>query len=68
MPSSTLEGKTSDQLLIIGELTRRTGVATPTLRYDEELGLLPTTESRNPYESGRKPESVHREHTRPDRR
>jgi DNA-binding transcriptional MerR regulator len=43
----------SDQLQTLGKLTRRTGVATPTLRYDEELGLLPTTESRNPYDSGR---------------
>jgi DNA-binding transcriptional MerR regulator len=32
----------SDQLLTIGELARRTGVATSTLRYYEELGLLPT--------------------------
>jgi hypothetical protein len=63
MPSSALEVKMSDQLLPIGELARRTGVATPTLRYYEELGLLPTTESRNAYESRRKPESVHREHT-----
>jgi DNA-binding transcriptional MerR regulator len=32
----------SDQLLTIGELARRVGVATSTLRYYEELGLLPT--------------------------
>jgi MerR family redox-sensitive transcriptional activator SoxR len=31
----------SDQLLTIGELARRTGVATSALRYYEELGLLP---------------------------
>ena len=31
----------SDQLLTIGELARRVGVATSTLRYYEELGLLP---------------------------
>jgi DNA-binding transcriptional MerR regulator len=31
-----------DQLLTIGELARRAGVATSALRYYEELGLLPT--------------------------
>jgi DNA-binding transcriptional MerR regulator len=31
----------SDRLLTIGELARRTGVATSALRYYEELGLLP---------------------------
>lgn len=31
-----------DQLLTIGELARRVGVATSTLRYWEEFGLLPT--------------------------
>jgi DNA-binding transcriptional MerR regulator len=30
-----------DQLLTIGELARRAGVATSTLRYWEEFGLLP---------------------------
>jgi DNA-binding transcriptional MerR regulator len=40
-PSSTLEVKMSDRLLTIGELARRTGVATSALRYWEELGLLP---------------------------
>jgi DNA-binding transcriptional MerR regulator len=43
----------SDRLLTIGELARRAGVAPSALCYWEELGLLPTTESRNPYESGR---------------
>src|SRR6266498_3637497 len=41
-PSSTLEVKMPDQLLTIGELARRAGVATSALRYYEELGLLPT--------------------------
>src|SRR5215470_3871063 len=36
-----LEVKTSDRLLTIGELARRTGVATSALRYYEERGLLP---------------------------
>jgi DNA-binding transcriptional MerR regulator len=31
----------SERLLTIGELARRTGVATSALRYYEELGLLP---------------------------
>lgn len=31
----------SEQLLTIGELARRTGVATSALRYWEDLGLLP---------------------------
>jgi MerR family copper efflux transcriptional regulator len=31
----------SDELLTIGELARRAGVATSALRYYEELGLLP---------------------------
>jgi DNA-binding transcriptional MerR regulator len=30
-----------DQHLTIGELARRTGVATSALRYYEELGLMP---------------------------
>jgi DNA-binding transcriptional MerR regulator len=39
--SSRLEVKVSDgTLLTIGELARRTGVATSALRYCEELGLL----------------------------
>src|SRR6516225_4867338 len=32
----------SDQLLTIGEVARRAGVATSALPYWEELGLLPT--------------------------
>jgi DNA-binding transcriptional MerR regulator len=40
MPSSTLEVNMPDQLLTIGELARRAGVATSALRYYEELGLL----------------------------
>ena len=31
----------SDRLLTIGELARRTGIASSALRYYEELGLLP---------------------------
>ena len=39
-----------DQLLTIGEVARTAGVATPTLRYYEEEGLLsPTTRSRAGY-------------------
>lgn len=41
MPSSTLEVKMDDQHLTIGELARRTGVATSAVRYWEELGLMP---------------------------
>jgi len=33
----------SDQLLTIGELAQRTGVATSALRYYEQLGLMPPT-------------------------
>jgi DNA-binding transcriptional MerR regulator len=40
-PSSTLEVNMSDRDLTIGELAKRTGVATSALRYYEELGLLP---------------------------
>jgi DNA-binding transcriptional MerR regulator len=39
--SSTLEVNPPGALLTIGELARRTGVATSALRYYEELGLLP---------------------------
>jgi DNA-binding transcriptional MerR regulator len=37
----------SDELLSIGELSRRTGVATSALRYYEELGLLQPQERRS---------------------
>jgi DNA-binding transcriptional MerR regulator len=40
-PSSTLEVKMGDRQLTIGELAKRTGVATSALRYYEELGLIP---------------------------
>ena len=40
-PSSTLEVNMVDRHLTIGELARRTGVATSALRYWEELGLIP---------------------------
>jgi DNA-binding transcriptional MerR regulator len=40
-PSSAPEVKTSGGLLTIGELARRAGVTASTLRYYEELGLLP---------------------------
>ena len=40
-PSSVLEVNPSGELLTIGELARRTGVAPSALRYYEELGLLP---------------------------
>ena len=40
-PSSAPEVNTPADLLTIGELARRTGVATSALRYYEELGLLP---------------------------
>lgn len=40
-PSSTLEVNSPIGLLTIGELARRTGVATSALRYYEEVGLLP---------------------------
>jgi DNA-binding transcriptional MerR regulator len=36
-----LEVKMPEQLLTIGEVARRTGVATSALRYYEERGLLP---------------------------
>lgn len=36
-----LEVKMSDQLLTIGQLAKRTGVASSALRYWEERGLLP---------------------------
>jgi DNA-binding transcriptional MerR regulator len=39
--SSTLEVKVPEPLLTIGELARRTGVATSALRYWEQFGLLP---------------------------
>ena len=39
-----------DRLMTIGEVARTAGVATPTLRYYEEEGLLaPTTRSRTGY-------------------
>lgn len=45
----TTEPRT-DQLMTIGEAARMAGVATPTLRYYEEQGLLsPTTRSRAGY-------------------
>jgi DNA-binding transcriptional MerR regulator len=40
-PSSTLEVNMGDRYLTIGELAKRTGVATSALRYYEDLGLLP---------------------------
>src|SRR5215218_7469738 len=40
-PSSTLEVNMGDGDLTIGELAKRTGVATSALRYYEELGLIP---------------------------
>jgi DNA-binding transcriptional MerR regulator len=40
-PSSAAEVKPPGALLTIGELARRTGVATSALRYYEEIGLLP---------------------------
>lgn len=40
-PSSAPEVNTPGGLLTIGELARRTGVATSALRYYEEIGLLP---------------------------
>jgi DNA-binding transcriptional MerR regulator len=40
-PSSTLEVNMVDRHLTIGELAKRTGVATSALRYCEELGLIP---------------------------
>ena len=40
----------TDQLMTIGEVARTAGVATPTLRYYEQEGLLsPTTRSRAGY-------------------
>ncbi len=40
----------SDELMTIGEVARSAGVATPTLRYYEQEGLLcPTTRSRAGY-------------------
>lgn len=40
----------TDQLMTIGEVARTEGVATPTLRYYEQEGLLsPTTRSRAGY-------------------
>ena len=41
MPSSAPEVNPPGELLTIGELARRTGVAASALRYYEELGLLP---------------------------
>ena len=41
---------TTDRLMTIGEVARTAGVATPTLRYYEQEGLLsPTTRSRAGY-------------------
>jgi DNA-binding transcriptional MerR regulator len=40
-PSSALEVKMVDRYLTIGELAKRTGVATSALRYYEQLGLIP---------------------------
>ncbi len=41
---------TTDRLITIGEVARTAGVATPTLRYYEQEGLLsPTTRSRAGY-------------------
>ena len=45
----TIKAQT-DQLMTIGEVARTAGVATPTLRYYEQEGLLsPTTRSRAGY-------------------
>jgi DNA-binding transcriptional MerR regulator len=41
MPSSAPEVNPPGDLMTIGELSRRTGVAASALRYYEELGLLP---------------------------
>jgi DNA-binding transcriptional MerR regulator len=41
MPSSAAEVNPPGELLSIGELARRTGVAASALRYYEEIGLLP---------------------------
>lgn len=38
------EEDSKDRSLSIGELARRTGVSTRTIRYYEELGILPTPE------------------------
>ena len=43
-------GEQTDQLMTIGQVARTAGVATPTLRYYEQEGLLsPTTRSRAGY-------------------
>ncbi len=41
---STTKVEPSDPSLSIGELAKRTGVSTRTIRYYEELGILPTPE------------------------
>lgn len=47
-PASSAEGEAGTgsrvQTLSIGELAKRTGVSTRTIRYYEELGILPTPE------------------------
>jgi hypothetical protein len=45
MPSSAPEVKPPGELLTIGQLAERTGVAPSALRYYEELGLLPAPAS-----------------------
>lgn len=40
------ENHTSDELLTIGEMSRRTGVAVSALRYYEELGLIASVRTR----------------------
>jgi hypothetical protein len=48
MPSNTLEVKTIDgELLTIGELAQRTGVARSALRYYEELDILRPNDRRS---------------------
>jgi MerR family copper efflux transcriptional regulator len=44
--SSTLEVKLSEDLLSIGEISRRTGLAPSALRHYDELGLLPAHKVR----------------------
>jgi MerR family copper efflux transcriptional regulator len=38
------KGKSEDQVLTIGKLAKAAGVTTPTIRYYEEIGLLPTAD------------------------